>query len=100
MTSPATTAEGAADKAGDAPEAVARTGVTRLVGSLVRAGRPKQWAKNSLVVAAPAAAGVLGHRVVLERTALALVAFCLVASATYIINDVADREADRRHPTK
>ena len=102
MTSPATTAGNTTDAtdAADAPAPAAAPGAVRLVGSVVRAGRPKQWAKNALVVAAPGAAGVLGHRVVLERTALAFAAFCLVASGTYILNDVVDREADRRHPTK
>jgi decaprenyl-phosphate phosphoribosyltransferase len=68
--------------------------------ALLRAARPKQWAKNVLVAAAPGAAGVLGQRRVLEHTALAFIAFCLVASGTYLLNDVRDVESDRRHPTK
>jgi decaprenyl-phosphate phosphoribosyltransferase len=68
--------------------------------ALLRAARPKQWAKNVLVFAAPGAAGVLSHGEVLGDTMLALVAFCLAASGTYYLNDVADIEADRRHPTK
>jgi decaprenyl-phosphate phosphoribosyltransferase len=75
-------------------------GQPSLARGLLREARPKQWVKNLLVVAAPGAAGVLGHRHVVSRTALAFVAFCLVASATYIFNDVRDIEADRRHPTK
>jgi decaprenyl-phosphate phosphoribosyltransferase len=67
---------------------------------LVRATRPKQWAKNVLVLAAPGAAGVLTHRDVIVDTALALVSFCLVASSTYLLNDARDMEADRLHPTK
>ena len=68
--------------------------------ALVRAARPKQWAKNVLVAAAPGAAGVLGEARVLEHTVLAFVAFCLVASGTYLLNDVRDVESDRKHPTK
>jgi decaprenyl-phosphate phosphoribosyltransferase len=68
--------------------------------ALARACRPKQWPKNLLVAAAPGAAGVLGHRTEAARTALAFVAFCLVASATYLLNDVRDVEADRQHPQK
>jgi decaprenyl-phosphate phosphoribosyltransferase len=68
--------------------------------ALVRAARPKQWAKNVLVFAAPAAAGVLSHGHILADSLLALVAFCFAASGTYFLNDVADVEADRRHPTK
>lgn len=71
-----------------------------LARSLLREARPKQWAKNVLVAAAPGAAGVLGHRHELVRTALGFVAFCLVASGTYFLNDVVDLDADRRHPQK
>ncbi len=53
-----------------------------------------------LVAAAPAAAGVIGDGDVLLRTAAAFVAFCLVSSGTYFLNDASDVEADRRHPVK
>jgi decaprenyl-phosphate phosphoribosyltransferase len=62
--------------------------------------RPLQWVKNCLIVVAPAAAGTLTHGVVLRQTAIAFVAFCAVSSAVYLLNDLRDREADRRHPTK
>ena len=68
--------------------------------SLVRAVRPRQWVKNLLVVAAPLAAGQIGDASVLIATAGALIAFCAASSAVYLVNDVADREADRLHPTK
>jgi decaprenyl-phosphate phosphoribosyltransferase len=64
------------------------------------AARPRQWVKNLLVLAVPAAAGVLNEPAVLRDTALAFAAFCLASAGTYLLNDVADREADRRHPTK
>ena len=67
---------------------------------LVRALRPKQWVKNVLVAAAPGAAGVLTEADSLWRVGLAFVAFCMVSSATYLVNDVGDAEEDRRHPTK
>lgn len=66
----------------------------------LRTARPKQWIKNVLVFAAPAAAGVLDERDALIRTLIAFVAFCLAASATYLLNDAADVEADRLHPVK
>jgi decaprenyl-phosphate phosphoribosyltransferase len=62
--------------------------------------RPRQWVKNGLVIAAPAAAGALGHDDVLVRLALACVAFCLLASGLYAINDVRDAAEDRLHPRK
>lgn len=70
------------------------------VKAVVKTARPKQWAKNVLVFAAPAAAGVITHRDVLLRTGVAFVAFCLAASGTYFLNDASDVEADRAHPTK
>lgn len=68
--------------------------------ALLVAMRPKQWLKNVLVFAAPLAAGALFEPDVLWPTLGAFVAFCLISSATYLINDVRDVEADRSHPTK
>jgi len=52
------------------------------------------------VFAAPCAAGVIDHWTPLLETLGAFVAFCLAASGTYYLNDAADVEADRHHPTK
>jgi decaprenyl-phosphate phosphoribosyltransferase len=68
--------------------------------ALLRLARPKQWAKNVLVVAAPGAAGVLFEPLPAFRTAVAFVCFCLAASSTYFINDAVDVESDRHHPRK
>lgn len=72
--------------------------------ALLVEARPKQWVKNLLVFAAPAAAGVLGvdepGRQALAETIGAFVCFCLAASGTYYLNDAADVEADRLHPKK
>ncbi|AIG64818.1 phosphoribose diphosphate:decaprenyl-phosphate phosphoribosyltransferase [Corynebacterium atypicum] len=73
-----------------------------LADAMVKALRPKQWVKNVLVVAAPAAAGadaLTDGRTVLDIV-LAFVTFCLAASSIYLINDARDVEADRAHPTK
>lgn len=71
-----------------------------LLRGMVKACRPKQWAKNVLVFVAPAAAGELFVPYHAWRTLIGFVAFCAVASATYLLNDVLDVESDRRHPTK
>jgi decaprenyl-phosphate phosphoribosyltransferase len=71
-----------------------------LLGALVRTARPKQWSKNVLVFAAPGANGSLGHGTALAQTIIAFACFCLAASGTYFLNDAADVEGDRRHPTK
>lgn len=70
--------------------------------AMVKAMRPKQWVKNVLVVAAPAAAGgeQLFHAQVLLDVLIAFIAFCFAASSIYLINDARDVDADRAHPTK
>lgn len=75
-------------------------GPASLAIGILKACRPKQWAKNALVFVAPAAAGVLTEPYRLRLTLIGFVAFCLVSSATYLLNDVLDVESDRRHPTK
>ncbi|MDQ0583014.1 decaprenyl-phosphate phosphoribosyltransferase [Streptomyces rishiriensis] len=71
-----------------------------LVGGLLRTTRPKQWVKNVLVVAAPAAAGRLFSAHAVTRLALVFALFTACAAAVYLINDARDAEADRAHPTK
>jgi decaprenyl-phosphate phosphoribosyltransferase len=68
--------------------------------ALLALARPKQWVKNTLVIAAAGAAGALGRDDVPGRVVLAAVAFCLVSASIYAINDVRDRHEDRRHPRK
>lgn len=68
--------------------------------ALLVESRPKQWTKNLLVFAAPGAAGVLGTTSDLLAACGAFVAFSLAASATYLVNDAHDVEADRAHATK
>lgn len=71
-----------------------------LAVGLVKLARPKQWAKNVLVFAAPGADGVLDNAGPLIDSCLAFVAFCLAAAGTYYINDARDVGADRLHPKK
>ncbi len=67
---------------------------------LVRALRPEQWTKN-LFVAAPLLFGkALTLPASLRQTAVAALAFCATSSALYLLNDLFDRETDRRHPVK
>ena len=70
------------------------------LGLLVQGARPRQWLKNLLVFMAPAAAGVLGEWRTTLRVIAAFLIFCMVASGTYLVNDVFDAKSDRRHPTK
>jgi decaprenyl-phosphate phosphoribosyltransferase len=67
---------------------------------LIVSMRPRQWIKNLLVVAVPLASGQLFTLSVIAKTLLAFVSMVLASSAVYLINDILDRDADRRHPTK
>jgi decaprenyl-phosphate phosphoribosyltransferase len=62
--------------------------------------RPKQWVKNLLVLSAPGAAGIFDEWDALGRSAVAIAVFCCVAGGMYLLNDAADVDADRSHPTK
>ena len=68
--------------------------------AMIAAMRPRQWAKNVLVFAAPLAAGQLFEVDVFWASVGAFVMFCVISSATYLINDVKDYESDREHPSK
>jgi decaprenyl-phosphate phosphoribosyltransferase len=67
---------------------------------LLRTARPRQWVKNVLVVAAPAAAGELFSWPALTGLAVVFALFTAAASAVYLINDARDAAADRAHPVK
>ena len=70
------------------------------LGLLAAGMRPQQWTKNVLVFMAPAAAGVLGDWQTTLRVIGCFFVFCVVASGTYLLNDVIDAESDRSHPVK
>jgi 4-hydroxybenzoate polyprenyltransferase len=70
------------------------------IAAWVRAFRPEQWLKNGFVLSPLLFSGRALEWDAQWRAALAFVAFCAVASAVYLMNDVVDREADRRHPRK
>ena len=67
--------------------------------SLFCACRPRQWIKNLLVFAAPLFAFRLESAVWIPAV-WGLVAFCMISSAVYLLNDCLDVAADRLHPSK
>jgi decaprenyl-phosphate phosphoribosyltransferase len=77
-----------------------RVGLLRMLRGLVRTARPHQYTKNVLVLAAPFVSTRVLEAQVLLASAYAFAAFCLAASAVYLVNDAKDAEADRAHPTK
>jgi len=70
----------------------------------IRLIRPAQWIKNFFVFPALAFGNAFGKRVhghsAIKLSLLAFVAFCMVSSAGYIVNDILDRNRDRLHPMK
>ncbi len=73
-----------------------------LVKAIIKAMRPRQWIKN-LVIFAPLVFDRqlgLNNLPPMLRTLAGFIIFCLLSGVIYIINDIADVEADRSHPDK
>jgi len=77
-----------------------RTVARPLVWNLVRSLRPEQWTKNLIIFG-----GLLFgqrlfdlHSIIYASAAFAV--FCALSGVVYLLNDVADRDADRSHPLK
>ena len=68
--------------------------------ALLKTMRPKQWAKNAFLFVAITFDRQLTHLPALTRTLAGFILFCLLSSVVYILNDLADIEADRQHPKK
>jgi 4-hydroxybenzoate polyprenyltransferase len=62
--------------------------------------RPKQWPKNGFVFVALIFDGKLLDWASVWPTLIAFLLLCLMSSAVYLMNDLADIESDREHPTK
>ena len=71
-----------------------------MLKALFKTMRPKQWAKNAFLLAAIVFDRKLTNAEAMLHTVIGVVVFSLVASVVYIVNDIADVEADRQHPTK
>lgn len=71
-----------------------------VVKSLIKAMRPHQWSKNLLVFVPLVTAHAVMDFDGWVAAILLLLSFCAVASATYIVNDLLDLSADRKHPRK
>jgi 4-hydroxybenzoate polyprenyltransferase len=67
---------------------------------LIRCLRPHQWVKNLIVFVPTIAAHKLADPALLLRDVWAFAVFCVCASGVYVVNDLMDLDADRRHPTK
>ncbi|HJZ85332.1 MAG TPA: decaprenyl-phosphate phosphoribosyltransferase [Polyangia bacterium] len=70
------------------------------VRALLITMRPQQWVKNLFVAAPMLFSKNLGNETQIARAAAAVVLFCLLSGAVYVINDLVDIDKDRLHPRK
>lgn len=87
-------------RAWNSQEAVILTPKSRMLSRYIDALRPARWIRNTLVFLPLLATPGAIHLANLTAVYLAFCVFCLVGSASYIINDLADLISDRRHPAK
>jgi 4-hydroxybenzoate polyprenyltransferase len=66
----------------------------------IKTGRPKEWIKNVFVFAGLLFSGKFTEGHAIAEALITFVAFCLVSSAGYFLNDLIDVELDRKHPKK
>lgn len=71
-----------------------------MLKALLRAMRPRQWTKNGFIFFALIFDKQLFLLEPFLRTLVGFFLFCLISSAVYLLNDIADIEADRQHPEK
>ena len=71
-----------------------------MIGAMIAALRPRQWTKNLLLFAGVLFSRQLGEPELVLRAVIGFLAFSLVASASYLLNDLRDLESDRLHPKK
>ncbi len=68
--------------------------------SFVISLRPRQWTKNLLVFAGVAFAQRAFHTPDILRATAAFLIYSAISGVVYVVNDLLDKEADRKHPTK
>jgi 4-hydroxybenzoate polyprenyltransferase len=66
----------------------------------IKTGRPKEWIKNVFVFAGLLFSGKFNQSHDVLEAFITFVAFCLISSAGYFVNDLLDVELDRKHPKK
>jgi 4-hydroxybenzoate polyprenyltransferase len=89
-----------ADNAANTDRATGVLGRGPAVSNLLISLRPDQWTKNLLVFAALIFARKLFDLSSVVAAMEAFVIFCFLSGVVYLVNDVMDRESDRRHPLK
>ncbi len=73
---------------------------TNIPKAIFRLLRPHQWVKNVLVFVPLITSHLISQPPMLWAGIRAFAALCFCASSVYVVNDLLDLDADRRHPTK
>jgi 4-hydroxybenzoate polyprenyltransferase len=71
-----------------------------LASALLISTRPRQWPKNAFIFAALLFSKNAFHLPMLGKTIAGFIVLCLITGATYLFNDIMDRNNDRIHPEK
>ncbi len=71
-----------------------------MIVNLLKTVRIHQWLKNLMLFFPPFLGGTFFTACLVPRALLPFIAFCTASSATYILNDLFDKENDRHHPDK
>jgi 4-hydroxybenzoate polyprenyltransferase len=74
--------------------------VRPMILSLVLSLRPSQWTKNLIIFGALGLSQRLLDVEAVLVSCAAFAIFCVLSGVVYLLNDIADREADRQHPLK
>lgn len=72
----------------------------KILYNTIRLVRPRQWIKNFAIFAAITFGGELFNPELFKKVFLGFIVFCLLSSASYVINDYFDIKTDKLHPFK
>lgn len=72
----------------------------KTLAAILKTMRPKQWTKNLLLFAALLFAKQFTNLQAIGQVVTAFALFCVLSGTVYLVNDVVDREQDRKHPRK
>jgi 4-hydroxybenzoate polyprenyltransferase len=70
------------------------------INSLIKLLRPHQWLKNLMLYFPPLLSGALFQTDMIQRGFVPFLAFAMASSASYVFNDILDRDRDALHPQK
>lgn len=73
---------------------------SNIIKNYIRLLRPGQYIKNLFIFLPLFFSAKMGHCDLLAKNLASFIAFCLIASAVYILNDLGDVDDDKRHPVK